>query len=140
MGLTTLTFSDERYGQSFAAWVNELVYSSGKYADFAKLDSPSGDEIVLSLACLPIALAQAAKSGVTRKRSAREFWSTVHADYAAFSTGDPDTRNDCIRLALAKAVNQVPDSHLTKSTKAQILDAIDAGGADLRSVPRRQPR
>ena len=140
MGITTLTFSDEANGRLFAAWVGELLYSVGQYADFDKLSLPSVDEIVLSLVCLPASFVVAAKAMTKRKRSDGEFWSTVYASYDAFTQDGPRAKIDCIKVALVDAVRQLPDSHMPNSVKEQVLTAISSGAASLCNEPGRHPR
>ena len=140
MGISTLTFADQCNGRMFATWVDELVYSAGRYADFASLDLPTSDEIVLSLACLPESLAGAAKAGTRHRRSDKEFWSTVHANYDEFTSDNPIAKIDCISAALVKAIEQLPQTRMPNPTKVQVLTAISAGANDLRNEPLRHPR
>ena len=140
MGISTLTFSDEINGRLFAAWVDEVVYSIGRHADFDSIKLPTRDAIILSLVCLPANLAGAAKSGTRLKRSAREFWSTAFANYDDFTSNDPIAKIDCIGGALAAAIRQLPESRMPNSAKAGLLSAISAGAADLSIEPQRHPR
>ena len=140
MTISTLTFSDGANGRLFAAWVNEVRYAIGRHANFDNVDLPTSDTIVLSIVCLPANLAGAAKIGTTRKGGAGEFWSTAHASYFDFTSNDPIAKIDCIEAALTVALQQLPDSHMTRPVKDQLLVAIAKGAADFRTEPQRHPR
>jgi hypothetical protein len=140
VGLSALTFSDDRNGQRFQRWVDEFVYAIGTNCDFAEIVSPTKYEMVIALICLPSHLAGFGKDGISLKRADHELWSTKNVNFDEFVSGDPARMISCINTAFREAVDQIPDRHLADVKKREVRAASDKAVQSLMADPSRYPR
>ena len=140
MGLSVLTFSDEPNGRRFQRWVDEFAYAMGADCNFEEVASLSQYEVVVALICLPPDLADFGTDGISLKRGSKELWSTRHANFEEFVSGQPERMIACIDTAFREAVRQIPDRHLSDAQKGVIQSASEKAAESLNADPDRLPR
>lgn len=88
--ITVLTFPDPDVAASLTKLTDEIVYATGRYADFEKVASPN--TIVLAISAVAPARGGPLPNGTRFRRADKEFWSKVSVEYSAYVEGNAKAR------------------------------------------------